>query len=76
MTYESLAMRAPENKDLLTEREAREQELPMSPVWYRRKRLTVGDLLSFASEIESSIVGRTCGPGSPLRRNTDLCGFE
>jgi hypothetical protein len=42
MSYESLAMRAPENKDLLTEREAREQELPMSLAWYRRKRLTGG----------------------------------
>jgi hypothetical protein len=36
------AMRAPENKDLLTEREAREQELPMSLAWYRRKRLAGG----------------------------------
>jgi hypothetical protein len=26
--------------DLLTEQEARQQELPMSLAWYRRKRLT------------------------------------
>jgi hypothetical protein len=56
------------DNDLLTEIEARDQELPMSLAWFGENVCTATGRLSFASQTASSTAAESCADGSPTER--------